>query len=55
MEEQTTKARYNNTATSESVAAKYLTYTYYENVLYSGRYTKLVPHTGSTFIVYFLE
>jgi hypothetical protein len=54
MEEQTSRARGNIAAVSAAVAAKYLTYTYPQNQLFTGRYTKLVPATG-TFIVYFLK
>ena len=54
MEEQTIRARSNETATSTAVEAKYLTYTYPQNQLFTGRYTKLTPASG-TFIVYFLK
>ena len=53
MEEETTRARGSDVAVSEAVEAKYLTYTYAKDQLYTGRYTKLIPATG-TFIVYFL-
>ena len=53
MEEQTVRPRGNKPAVSTAVAAKYLTYTYVKDELFTGRYTKLVPSTG-TFIVYFL-
>jgi len=54
MEEQTSRPRGNQPAVSEAVAAKYLTYTYPKDGLFTGRYTKLTPATG-TFIVYFLK
>lgn len=40
--------------TSTPVAAKYLNYTYPQNVIFEGRYTKLIPTTG-TFKVWFLK
>jgi hypothetical protein len=55
MEEQTSRLRGNQPAVSEAVAAKYLTYTYPKNILFTGRYTKLTPGRGCLFIVYFLK
>ena len=53
MEEEITRARNNEVAVSEPVEAKYLTYNYVMDELFTGRYTKLVPKSG-TFLVYFL-
>ena len=55
MEEETQRLRGNRPAVSTPVAAKYIAYTYYKNILYTGRYTKLVPTRGCTFVVYFLK
>jgi hypothetical protein len=54
MEEETQRARNNQPAVSAAVAAKYLTYTYPKEVIFEGRYSKLVPTAGKTFKVYFL-
>jgi hypothetical protein len=54
MQEETTPARVNKAAVSASVAAKYLGYTYPQNVIFEGRYTLLTPTTG-TFKVWFLK
>ena len=55
MEEETTIAKGGLPGVSEAVAAKYLTYTYPQNVPFEGRYTKLTPNTGCTFKVWFLK
>lgn len=54
MEEETTISKAGQSGVSTAVAAKYLTYTYPQNVVFEGRYTKLVPSTGS-FKVWFLK
>ena len=55
MEEETQRVRNNQPAVSTAVATKYLTYTYNKEVIFEGRYTKLVPAAGCTFKVYFLK
>jgi hypothetical protein len=54
MEEEIIMGRAGGTSISQSVAAKYLGYTYPQNVIFEGRYTKLTPTTG-TFKVWFLK
>jgi hypothetical protein len=55
MEEQTTIAHGGKPGVSAAVAAKYLTYTYPQNVIFEGRYTKLVPAAGLSFKIWFLK
>jgi len=54
MKEETTRAKAGKAGTSENVEAKYLTYTYPQNVIFEGRYTLLTPNVG-TFKVWFLK
>lgn len=54
MEEQSTIAKGGQPGAVTACAAKYLTYTYPQNVIFEGRYTKLVPSTNS-FKVWFLK
>ena len=54
MEEETTPTKAGKAGVSENVAAKYLTYTYPQNVIFEGRYTLLTPTVG-TFKVWFLK
>jgi hypothetical protein len=54
MKEETTMAKAGKAGVSEAVAAKYLGYTYPQNVIFEGRYTLLTPTTG-TFKVWFLK
>jgi hypothetical protein len=55
MEEETTKATAPQPAVSEPVAARYLTYTYPQYVIFEGRYTKLTATRGCAFKVWFLK
>lgn len=55
MKEETTIGHGGKSGVSEDVAAKYLEYTYPQNVPFEGRYTELVPSTGCTFKVWFLK
>lgn len=58
MKEEVTPAKVNKasgTGVSADVAAKYLTYTYRQYVIFEGRYTSLVPGAGCTFKVWFLK
>lgn len=54
MKEETTPTKAGKAGVSENVAAKYLTYTYPQNVIFEGRYTLLIPTVG-TFKVWFLK
>ena len=55
MEEQVVRAREGDVGVSEAVAAKYLGYTYPQNIPFEGRYTLLTPTTGCLFKVWFLK
>jgi hypothetical protein len=55
MEEETTIAHGGKSGISEPVAAKYLGYTYPQDVIFEGRYTKLIPATGKIFKIWFLK
>jgi hypothetical protein len=54
MQEETTRAKAGVAGVSTAVAAKYLTYTYPQNIIFEGRYTLLTPTVG-TFKVWFLK
>jgi hypothetical protein len=55
MEEQTTIAHGGKLGVSTAVAARYLTHTYPQYVIFEGRYTKLTPTGGTTFKVWYLK
>ncbi|MFA5152157.1 MAG: hypothetical protein WC554_06360 [Clostridia bacterium] len=55
MKEETTIGHGGKPGVSEDVPARYLGYTYPQNVVFEGNYTSLVPAAGKLFKVWFLK
>jgi hypothetical protein len=55
MKEETAMGYAGKEGVSTAVAAKYLTYTYPQYVIFEGRFTLLTPSAGKTFKVWFLK